>query len=418
MNNIYKINNEKFKSIYFSINFTMNTDKKEMSENSILACILSKACQKYNSQKEIQKYLYSLYGANFDIGIEKYGDLYNIEFRCECINKQFLPNNTDVVNELLLFLYNIIFLPKIINNSFDDEIVKREKEVVINKIREIKDDKLQYGIRRAEELICENEPFSTYVYGDEDEVSKITSINLYKRYKDMISKSCISFIVSGNLNGYDDIEKRINDIFYDKLNSNMEYKYLEFNKQISSHNYLEKLETQDTTQSVIAYGLRIVNSTQDDFYKLSVYNSLLGGSPSSKLFQNFREKNSLAYTVRSRYYRFKDMIIIYAGIKKENYEKAKEVLENEITSIKQGNITNEEFFASKESVISDLREWKDSKIALSKLLLSNMIANKGANTSIEDMIEKIRKVTKEDIIDISQNISIEKIFFLRGDHNV
>ena len=416
MSNIYKINNEKFKSIYFSVNFTMPVNKKQISENSLLSAILGKSCDKYKTQKEMQKYLYSLYGANFDVGIERFGDLYNIEFRCECINKEFLPGKEDVVNEVLEFLYNIIYKPDIKNNTFNKEIIEREKEFVLNKIREVKDDKLRYGVRKMEELMCKNEPFSIYVYGDEDDILKITEEDLYKRYTEVINNSAITVIVSGNLSGYDDIETRINNIFGNKLTSNLDYKELICDKK-EKHQKEEIIESQETTQSVLTYGLRINNVNSNDFYKLSVYNALLGGTPSSKLFQNFREKESLAYTVRSRYYRFKDIIIIYAGIQKENYEKAKKVLENEINLIKEGKVTDEEFNASKQSIISNLKEWNDSKIALSKMFISNMFATKSNTLELEDMINNMNKVTKQDVIDIANNIAIEKIFFLGGDIN-
>lgn len=416
MSNIYKINNEKFKSIYFSVNFTMPVNKKQISENSLLSAILGKSCDKYKTQKEMQKYLYSLYGANFDVGIERFGDLYNIEFRCECINKEFLPGKEDVVNEVLEFLYNIIYKPDIKNNTFNKEIIQREKEFVLNKIREVKDDKLRYGVRKMEELMCKNEPFSIYVYGDEEDILKITEEDLYKRYKEVINNSAITVIVSGNLSGYDDIETRINNIFGNKLTSNLDYKELICDKK-EKHQKEEIIESQETTQSVLTYGLRINNVNSNDFYKLSVYNALLGGTPSSKLFQNFREKESLAYTVRSRYYRFKDIIIIYAGIQKENYEKAKKVLENEINLIKEGKVTDEEFNASKQSIISSLKEWNDSKIALSKMFISNMFATKSNTLELEDMINNMNKVTKQDVIDIAKNITIEKIFFLGGDIN-
>lgn len=416
MSNIYKINNEKFKSIYFSVNFTMPVNKKQISENSLLSAILGKSCDKYKTQKEMQKYLYSLYGANFDVGIERFGDLYNIEFRCECINKEFLPGKEDVVNEVLDFLYNIIYKPDIKNNTFNKEIIQREKEFVLNKIREVKDDKLRYGVRKMEELMCKNEPFSIYVYGDEEDILKITEEDLYKRYKEVINNSAITVIVSGNLSGYDDIETRINNIFGNKLTSNLNYKELICDKK-EKHQKEEIIESQETTQSVLTYGLRINNINSNDFYKLSVYNALLGGTPSSKLFQNFREKESLAYTVRSRYYRFKDIIIIYAGIQKENYEKAKKVLENEINLIKEGKVTDEEFNASKQSIISSLKEWNDSKIALSKMFISNMFATKSNTLELEDMINNMNKVTKQDVIDIAKNIAIEKIFFLGGDIN-
>ncbi len=416
MNNIYKINSEKFKSIYFSINFTMPVNKRQISENALLSAVLGKSNKKFKTQKEIQMYLYSLYGANFDIGIEKFGDLYNIEFRGECINKKYLPNNTDVVNEVLEFLYNAIYNPNVLNGAFDEEVVEREKDFILNKIREVKDDKLRYGIRKMEELMCKDEPFSTYVYGDEDDIYKITSSDLYKRYNEVISNSCITFIISGNLLGYEDIEEKVNNIFNNKLVSKLNYKELIYNQKL---NHIQEVveESQQTTQSVLSYGLRINNPNSNDFYKLSVYNTLLGGTPSSKLFQNFREKESLAYTVRSRYYRFKDIIIIYAGIQKENYEKAKLVLENEINKIKDGEISDEEFEASKKSIISDLKEWNDSKIALSKMFISNLFSLKNDSLTLEQMVDKFEKVTKQDIIDIASKITIEKIYFLGGENN-
>lgn len=416
MNNIYKINSEKFKSIYFSINFTMPVNKRQISENALLSAVLGKSNKKFKTQKEIQMYLYSLYGANFDIGIEKFGDLYNIEFRGECINKKYLPNNTDVVNEVLEFLYDAIYNPNVLNGAFDEEVVEREKDFILNKIREVKDDKLRYGIRKMEELMCKDEPFSTYVYGDEEDIYKITSSDLYKRYNEVISNSCITFIISGNLLGYEDIEEKVNNIFNNKLVSKLNYKDLIYNQKLN-HNQEVVEESQQTTQSVLSYGLRINNSNSDDFYKLSVYNALLGGTPSSKLFQNFREKESLAYTVRSRYYRFKNIIIIYAGIQKENYEKAKLVLENEINKIKDGEISDEEFEASKKSIISDLKEWNDSKIALSKMFISNLFSLKNDSLTLEQMVDKFEKVTKQDIIDIAGKITIEKIYFLGGENN-
>lgn len=416
MSNIYKINNDKFKSIYFSINFTMPVNKRQISENSLLSAILGKSCNKYKNQKEIQKYLYSLYGSNFDIGIEKFGDLYNIEFRSECINKEFLPGKEDVVNDILEFLYDIIYNPNIEGKCFNKEIVQREKDFLINKIREVKDDKLRYGVRKMEELMCKDEPFSIYVYGDEEDVLNITEEEIYKRYNEVIKNSCITVIVSGNLSGYSDIDTRIRNVFKDKLKSNINFSELIYNEK-NIHKKEEITETQDTTQSILTYGLRINEVDSNDFYKLSIYNALLGGTPSSKLFQNFREKESLAYTVRSRYYRFKNIIIIYAGIQKENLERAKKVLEKEINMIKKGNVSDEEFNASKQSIISDLKEWNDSKIALSKMFISNMFATKINNLTLEDMINNMNKVTKQDVIDISKKISIEKIFFLGGEAN-
>ena len=317
MINIQKINDKKFKSIYFSFNYTINANKKEMTESAILASIMSKSSRKYNSQKQIEKYLGNLYNTLFDVNVEKIGDLYNIEFKLECINKKYLPDNNDVVSDALKFLYDMIYDQSVENGRFDENLVNREKEYIKDKIKEQKDEKLKYGILKMEQILSKDEPFATSVFGDENQIDKITSNDIYNRYINVLNDSCINILISGNLDGYDNIEEIVKNIFNEKINSNVNAKDLVYDKHIDDSNKKdinETYETQQTTQSVITFGMRIKNSTTDDFFALNVYNAILGSTPSSKLFQNFREKESLAYTVRYIYYRFKSIIIIYAGI--------------------------------------------------------------------------------------------------------
>ena len=164
--------------------------------------------------------------------------------------------------------------------------------------------------------------------------------------------------------------------------------------------------------------MRVLNPKDRDFYVLNVYNAILGSTPSSKLFQNFREKESLAYTVRSRFYRFKNIIVIYAGIQKKNYEKAKKVIYDQLNQIVNGEISKEEFDAAKQSILSDLIEWEDSKIAIAKMLFSNLFAFKNDKITIKDMYENIQKVTLEDVKEVANRIKVEQIYLLGGEADV
>lgn len=418
--NIYKINKEKFKSIYFSINFTMNVNsKKEVSQNAVLFSLLSKSCEKYKTQKEIEKHLYELYGAQFCVNVEKFGDLFNVEFAAEVINQEFLPNKNDVLKEIVEFIYNIIYMPNIQNGKFDEELVAREKEYILERIRTKKDEKLKYAVTKMEELMCSTTPFGIYLYGDEKEVENVSNEDIIKAYKRLLENSAITVILSGNLKGYDDIEGYLKETFKDKLDSKITYESLVSN--IAEENMEEKIEEikekSDTTQSVLSLGLKVNTNDEKDFYALNLYNAILGATPSSKLFQNFREKESLAYTVRSRYYRFKYMLVIYAGIENKNYKKAIQVINKELEDIRKGNVTKEEFEAAKASLVADLNEWDDSKVALTKMLLSNLLVYKNDKVKIEDMIENMKNVTLDDVVKVSQKITLNKIFFLGGDEN-
>ncbi len=411
---VYSINNEKFKSIYISYNFTLEVKNKNIySYYAVLASLMAKSSKNYTTQKAIEKYLNSLYGSIFDVNVEKIGDLYNLEFRVEFINKKFLPNNEELSEKILSFLEEIIYNPY----DWTEENLEREKTFIIERINERKDDKLKYGIQKAEELICKDEPFGTYLYGESEVVEKISLEDIKKAYKDLVNSS-VTIIVSGNMNGYDKLANNIENKFGKHITSEKNVEELVYNTKLNNNNeYEEVKEFQDTTQSVLALGLKINDVSIDDFYALNLYNAILGTTPSSKLFQNVREKESLAYTVRSRYYRFKDILVIYAGINKENYQKTLDVINEQLEDMKSGKITEIEFRSAKDSLLSDLLEWKDSKVAMEKMVYSNLIAFKDSNITIENMREKINNVTMKDVIDVAKKVELKKVFLLGGEEN-
>lgn len=415
MNNLHLINNNKFKGIYLSFNYTLDIKKVDISKFSVLTSILSKSSKKYVNQAEIEKYLFKLYGSSFDSSVQKLGDLYNIEFSMEFINKKYLENNKDMLIPCLEFLNEIIYNPIFKDSNLDNTLFEREKESIMYKVKSRKDDKIQYAISQTETLMSSDTLFGGYLYGDEDILEKLTIKDILEAYNTLINKACVNVVISGNLEGYNNIQNEIKNVFGNNINENISYINLEVNKGFSNNSYEERKEKQDINQAILTFGLRVKDVTISDFYKLMLYNTILGGTASSKLFQNFREKESLAYTVRSRYYRFKNLIIIFAGIDKENFEKAKVVIKRELDSMKN-NITEEEFNSSKESLLSDINQWNDSKISIAKMVFSNMLSFKN-DTSVDEMYKKVSEVTLQDINEIANRVYIDKVYLLGGNSN-
>lgn len=412
---IYKINDKKFKGIYLSMNFLMQSDKEVLSKNAVMASMLSKESKKFGKEKDIQMYLASLYGANFSVNLEKLGDVENLEFKIECVNQNCIENTNEIVLKSVDFLKEITLNAKINEKEFNDELFEREKLFILEKIASRKDEKLKYAVNRTEEIMNEDSGFGTFLYGNEEIVKKLSKKDIVEAYNSLINDSKVIFIVSGNLEGIPDIEKYISDTI--NINNHVIDGNLIVNVKNEVEYKNEIIEKCDSTQSVITAALKLEDITEDDEYVLNVYNAILGGTPSSKLFQIFREKESLAYTARSRYYRYKDLIIIYAGINKENYEKSKEVIRSILDSIEKGDISDEEFNAAKTSLIADIKEWEDSKIMLSKFLLSNLLIYKNKNRTLRLMQEKINNVTKEDVMEISKKVKFKMWYLLGGEIN-
>ena len=396
--NIYKINNDKFKSIYFSYNFTVVANKEDISYYNVLASIFGKCNNKFRNQKLLQEYLYSLYGANFDVNVEKIGDLFNIEFKIEFINFNFLPNKQDILDDCLNFIYSSAYDTLLYEKELASDLAQREKENVLEKILTRKDDKLKYAVNRTEEIMCKDDTFGTFIYGDENTVRNIKLDDLQKYYKKMIDEGIITVIVSGNLNGYDNIDEKIKNVFGQKANNINDYTLYKANNKINKDEtgITEIKEKVETVQSVITLGFDINNMSKQDFFVMSVYNAILGGGANSKLFQNVREKQSLAYTANSGYVRTKNVIFIRCGIEIANYQKALDTIKEQLEEMKNGNFTNEEIKNSKELILSSIEgitEEQDTEITY---YYGQELADRFIN--IEEYKNKIKEVSKEQIV--------------------
>ena len=165
-------------------------------------------------------------------------------------------------------------------------------------------------------------------------------------------------------------------------------------------------------QGKLVLGLDILNINEEEKYAVSIYNIILGGSANSKLFQNVREKASLAYTAGSSYLRQKNNILIRCGIEIQNYQKTVEIIKQQLKDMEEEKFNEDDINNAKNIIISTvdgIEDSQDSEISyyFSQELTSNFV-------SIKDYIKNINKVTKENVVTIAKKIKINTIYFLKN----
>ena len=225
--------------------------------------------------------------------------------------------------------------------------------------------------------------------------------------------------MAGNLSGYEDIEKVIEEKFASKVTNTQKLEDLPTdNTKVNSkeHSYTKDAEPQDIVQSAISLGGYIKDITVEDSLPLAIFNGIFGVTPSCKLFQNVREKASLCYTVSARILKLKGLIIVYAGINAQNYEKAVSLIKEQLEDMKKGNFTDEELQCSKDSAIASLRDVRESKYLSCMFKYSNKIAYK-KDMSFEEIEEAYKKITREDIIRVANKIEFTNEFIIGGVQN-
>ncbi len=409
---IHKIKTNKFKTNLFAIFLSTKLDRNTVTKNALLAAVLRRGTKKLATQEEISKALENMYGASFDCGIEKTGDNHILKFYLESINNDFLPAKENLSKECLDILFDIVFNPYIEDGKFKNEYVEGEKENLKQIIEGKIDNKAKYAYDRCIEEMYKNEPYGLYRYGYIEDLDNIDAQSLYNYYVELIKNVKIDIFVSGDLEDEIMSEIKENETI---MNLQPRTPIYNINKENDTKPLVEEpkviSESMQITQGKLILGLDVLDNRKESKYATSVYNVILGGSANSKMFQNVREKASLAYSAGSSYLRQKDNIFIKCGIDIPNYEKALELIKEQLKQMENGDFTDEDINNAQTiiaSSVGSITESQDSEITyyFSQELSDEFI-------SIEEYIKNINSVNKEQIVEIAKKIQINTIYFLK-----
>ena len=410
---VTRLTTNKFKNNEIAVFLEVPLKRETITKNAILPAVLKRGSANYTSQLEIGKVLENMYGASFNAGVEKTGESLILKFYIESLCDEYIKEKANLAEESIKLLFDIIFNPYVQNNSFSEEYVSQEKKNLADIINSRSDDKRVYAVNRCIEEMFKGEPYGLYKYGYAEDLKDITARSLYEYYLKMLKECKMYVIINGKEAENITIPQTPYDIEELKTIVDTSKKENKNQKKIeqTNHNQSEEktvTEELDVTQGKLMIGLDV---DSDNKFAASMYNVVLGGSANSKLFQNVREKASLAYSASSSYIRRKNAIIIKTGIELKNYEKTLSIIRAQLQDMKDGKITDDEVKSAKQLATSSLKmipESQDETITFS--LDQDMY---GENLTVEEYIKKVEAVTKEQIIDVANKVKINTIYYLK-----
>ena len=396
---ITKLQSNKFKTNLVALFITVPLTKENCTKNALLTSVLRRGTNNLKTQEEIAKRLEELYGAGFNCGVDKLGNYHVLKFYLETLENTYTLNNENLLQEGVNLLLDIVFNPFVENNGFNKLYVDQEKLNLQRLIESRKDNKALYAKERCLENMFADESYSLYKYGSVEDLANINEINLYAYYKELLKDCKIDLYITGN---------NIDNIKVPEIPSKNLPQIPNVHIAPSKPNVVN--EIQDVTQGKLIIGLDV-----DDKNKtaVSMYNTILGGGANSKLFQNVREKASLAYSAGSSYIRRKNVILIQTGIEIENYDKALKIVEEQLEDMKNGKISDGEFNSAKQLIVSSIELIEESKEDMITFYFDQNLFEEHSN--VTEYKEMIKKVTKDDVIKVAQKVKEDTIYFLTND---
>ncbi|MFW6001195.1 MAG: EF-P 5-aminopentanol modification-associated protein YfmF [Halanaerobium sp.] len=409
--NIHYLSTDKFKTNLIQLYFMLPLkNNKEAAMTALLPAVLKRGSENFPNSRAVKTELEELYGSKLNFNVVKRGENQILKFSLEIVNEKFLPHKENLTEKAFGLLNDIIFNPLLEKGRFKQNFLTQEKENLKNNIISLINDKYSYALEKCIKNMCRDEKYGIYKLGDIRAVDAVSSEELYNHYKKTIDAARRSLFLVGSFkksfrdNIYQNTPLKAGKEIYDK-NTELIYR----DKEVDY--YQEKLSV---NQAKLTLGFRTgITRKMDDYYALLVCSSLLGGSTHSKLFQEIREKRSLAYYVNSSIESTKGLLFVNSGIDADNSEKVVELINREIKEIIEGNFSENDFLRSKKSIINSLKEDYDSSRALAAQYLLSLINER--RESISDTIEGINSVGISDVQAAAAKFKLDTVYLLKSE---
>ena len=292
-----------------------------------------------------------------------------------------------------------ILLDMLTGSKFDQKEMDRERQVICEEIKMVKDTPDDDVYDTISELVAGGNPLGRSILGTPESLAGIDRSRLVDYRDQMYARDSIVVAVAGNFD-----EEAIEAIFEDRLTSLRDKKP---KKEIQLKPYQQSfnVKVRDIEQTHICLATPGIALDDPRYYAFVLLNSIFGGSMSSRLFQNIREQKGLAYSVCSMnlFSSYWGFFSIYAGVSPEKAEEALDAIHYELDTLRESGVTEEELAMAKEQMKSSYIFGLESvnsrmfSIGKNKLLLDRVYAE-------EEVLSSFDRVTREDIREVAEMI--------------
>lgn len=288
------------------------------------------------------------------------------------------------------------------HSTFDEEELRKEKNVVLEEIKmyeDTPDDIVHDLLSRAS---FGNHALGYPILGTEDTLVQFTSAKLRNYKEQMYTPDNIVISIAGN----------VDPSFINKV----EALFGEYTSQYSRPSYIKPqfqqekiMRKKDTEQAHLCLGYNGLSVGHDNMYELIVLNNILGGSMSSRLFQEVREERGLAYSVFSYHSAYLDngLVTIYGGTGSDQLDELFDTIMNTLAALKRDGITDKELHNSKEQLKGNLMlSLESTNSRMSRNGKNELMLNR--HRTLDEIIELINNVSMQNVNELAREIFVDQ----------
>jgi predicted Zn-dependent peptidase len=318
-------------------------------------------------------------------------------------SKELVCFNTKVLDEHLALSFDVLS-DLVLNPLFREEDMVKEKGVILEELK-MDEDNPDYLVHEIfSSNFWKDHPLGKPILGTRDTVKRFDRAMMECYYRDAYSPANLVITAAGNLT-----HKRLADLAGDYFSDLKPRSPMPAERAPQTHARIALRNKKSLEQVHVCLGVPSYPVPHEDRFTCYVMNTLLGGGMSSRLFQNIRERQGLAYAVFSELNPYRDTgcLSVYAGTSIESVRQVIESILREFQQLKQERITEEELRRAKDHLKGSLMlSLESTSSRMSNLARQEMYFHRFF--TLDELVESIEAVTADDVQRIAQTFFDQK----------
>lgn len=409
------VHTDKFKTSTLSLHFCVPLGDEYAAVNALVPMVLRRGCAQYPDQQSLAAALDARYGAALEVSLQKKGETQCLGFYSSFLDDAFALDGSTILEPMAELFGALLLDPCLEKGLFLPEYVEGERVNLLQQIAAQVNEKRAYASLRLVTLMCADESYGVSKRGSKERAEAITPEALQMAYAWLLEYAQVEIFYCGAapserveaalrvaLKGLPRAEgiKALNCCVQDNATKPVPCRFE---------------EALDVTQGKLALGFRTGGLSLGDegFPALLVLCAIYGGTPTSKLFLNVREKLSLCYFASSALEPIKGIMIVSSGVEFDQREAAEREILVQFEACKKGEIEPWELEGGRRAVVSSLKTALDSQWGLSDYWMTRAVCGE-ADDGPESLAQRVEAVTLEQVVGAAQGFELDSIYFLKG----
>ncbi len=410
------IQTDKFKSASLSVSLLTPLDREQAAVNALVPYVLRRGCRDWPTMEAVSTRLDELYGGMLEPVVRKKGETQCLGLIGSFLDDPYTLEGESVLEPAARLLTELLLEPAGDENGFMEDYVSGERENLLLAIRAQMNDKRQYAVLRLAQEMCSGEGYGVDRLGDEAAAGAITPQSAWAAYERLLATAEVELHYCGSAPM--GRVKTVLEALVEGLNARRGGELVTLDCEVRDNRATNEPKTvvdhMDVTQGKLCMGFRTGGASvwEKNYPALLVFNALYGGTATSKLFMNVREKLSLCYYASSALEPIKGILMVSSGVEFDKMAQAQAEILAQLEAVKAGDFTDEELTSAKQAVVNTYQSALDSRAQLEQYWLGAAVT--GLDETPEALIARVERVTAQEVSAVAAGMELDTVYRLMG----